>query len=185
MPLNILELVFKREGNRELQKIKEAYNHVNLSYHYDVKKTPVIFLIAELLSGIIKPDEQDLKLFSFVEKSLMYFDASEKFSAFFSQFLVFLSYQLGVMAEPEMLNDALYYDFEQNKYLQYSPVTSLSLNKEQTAYVITLLRGYAYNQNVKLPHNERHDLIDKFLKYFTLRFGLKKLNSYELLRRML
>ncbi len=182
LPLNIVELVFRMDNVRELQKLKEAYNAADISYHFNIKKTPVIFLVSELLSDIIKAYEPDKKLFDFIIKSLLYFDGLDKTNNFFSQFLVFLSYTLGIMAAPEDLQGDLFYDFEQNVFLPYAPVSTFSLNKKQTGYVIDLIEGYAYNPEIKLAAGDRHDLIDKFLKYFAYRFGIKSLKSYDLFR---
>ncbi len=185
LPLNIVELVFKIDRMRELQKIKEIYHAADVSYHFNAQKTPVVFMVSELLDNIIKPYEPDTKLFDFIMKSLIYFDGLDKTGHFFSQFLVFLSYHLGIMAAPEEWQNDLYYDFEQNIFLPYAPVSTFSLNKKQTGYVIDLMEGYAYNSEIQLVPEERHDLIDKFLKYFEYRLGIKSLKSYDLFRRVL
>ena len=185
LPLNVVEIVFQLDIKRDLQKIKESYNVLNLTYHYEVKKTPVIFLISELLSDIVKSEEIDKSFFNFLIKSLVYYDKLEKINSFFSQFLVFLSYNLGIMAVPENDIKYSYYDFEENTFLQYSPMNNFYLNEKQTDFIITLLKKYEYNVDIVLPLNDRIDLIEKFLKYITIRFGIKKLNSYELFRRVL
>ena len=182
LPLNKLELVFALDRKHELQKVKEAAWIENYKCHFDVKKSPVVFLVSELLANTIDYEIKDEKLFSFLEKSLDFFNRTNKTAVFFSQFLVFFAYFSGIL--PEKDNGGIYFDFDNVAYERYKPVGDFYLDEKQTEFLSALLNTMSYNEDFYLPASIRHDLIDKFLKYFKLKFGIRDLKSYELFKRM-
>jgi DNA repair protein RecO (recombination protein O) len=183
LPLNEIELVFAYDKKHELQKIKEAYSSETFKFHYDIKKSPVVFLVSELLSNTLNYEIKDEKLFTFLEKSLNFFNDTEKISVFFSQFVVFFAFFLGILSKNEEEFDG-FFDFESNTYELYKPMGNFYLDKEQTLYMGNLLDLMAYNNDLFLTADKRHDLIEKFLKFFKLKFGIKDIKSYELFKRM-
>jgi len=183
LPLNKVELVFAYDTKHDLQKIKEIYSEGNFTFQFDIKKSPVIFLISELLYHYLKEEEKDEVFFDFLEKTLVFLNKVEQMPAFFSQFLIFFAYFSGVLNLPDG-KKGLFFDLETQEFYDKRDKSKPVLDVVQTKYVERLLSGLAYNKSITLFPDERHDLIEKFIEYFRIKFGINRIKSYDLFRSM-
>ncbi len=169
LPLNSIEIIFTPNNNRDLQIIKEIGASNTFSFHNQYNKIPAIFLISELLDKTIPYEIEDNRLFRFLTDTIMFLDRIKNTSAFFSQFLIFYSFLLGILSNEREKEE---FDIE---YI---------LSQEQAKYISNLLLQYSYNEGLKLPPVVRHDLIEKLLKNIQEKMNISPLKSYEVFKRM-
>ncbi len=94
--LTVLEIQADHKEKRSLQylrDIKLQYNYSTL--HTNVIKSAIVMFLSEILTNILKEEEGNKLLYSFLETSLICFDENETNSNFHLLFLIELTKYLG------------------------------------------------------------------------------------------
>ncbi len=94
--LSQLEIIINYRQKRSLQSLNEVkpltiYN----SIHSNVSKSAIVMFLAEVLSTILKEEENNESLYSYLETTLLWLDANDEVSNFHLLFLLNLSKYLG------------------------------------------------------------------------------------------
>lgn len=157
---------------RELQQVKEIrpdYSHANLLF--DPYKSAIAFFLADVLLRVLRTNEKDKPLFSFLHHSVRYLDLAEKGIAnFHLAFLVRLIRFLGFFPTlDEKKLDQYYYDLKQAAYTLGKPIHNYFLLPEETAFLPQLARITYFNMHrFQLNRQERMLLLEKILSYYKL-----------------
>lgn len=183
--LSILDLEIDYRDSRSLQYIKE----IKLKYHYQsihtnvIKSTMAMFL-SELLSNILKEEEENQDLFQYIETSLVWFDQSNIDASFHFMFLIELTKYLGFYPSINEI-ESHYFNLESGQF--QNSETGIYCIKGEKLKHFKLLLGIKFDSNKKLniTNSQKRELLDMILTYFNLHLdGFKKPKSVEVLNQV-
>ena len=183
--LTILDLETDQRDGRSLQYIKE----LKLAYHYhsvhtNVVKSTIAMFLSEILSNILKEEEENKELFQFLETSFVWFDQSDTEASFHLMFLIELSKYLGFYPNLQLL-ESDYFNLESGRF-QNTDSGIYSITGEKLIFLKMLL-GIKFDANKKLniTNYQKRELLDMILIYFNLHLdGFKKPKSVEVLNQV-
>lgn len=183
--LSQLEIIVNYRGNRSLQSINEVklYSYYQ-SIHINVAKSAIVMFLSEILSDILKEEEKNQTLFTYIETTLLWLDTNDDFSNFHLLFLLNLSKHLGFY--PDVKNSKFdYFNLEEGKF-QQQKTTNYCISGEKLIYLKQLL-GMHFDaiNTVKINAKKRQEFICMILLYFELHLGsLKKPKSLQILNQV-
>lgn len=170
-PLSVLELEVEHQNLREIQRIKEARNHLSL---IDLSANPVkvsisIFL-AEFLGRILKEASPNKLLFDFILQSLKILDLSEKSCAnFHLVFMIGLSRFLGFYPNIDGFRKGMFFDLKNGEFALYKPLHPHSLNPDESLVFLLLLRMNYENMGIfRFSGRDRYLIIERILEYYRI-----------------
>ncbi|MEC8610481.1 MAG: DNA repair protein RecO [Bacteroidota bacterium] len=175
-PLNILDLTVYHKNNMQLQRIKEVKTPIAYSsIPFHVLKSSVALFLAEVLSKCLKEEEENQKLYCFLETSLVEFDKSDFDSQFHIRFLITLSSYLGFY--PNMENTNLpYFDLINGCFSMYNNKHKHYITNT-TDLVLALKLEPIQNKKIILKH---------ILEYYQLHIdGFGRVKSVDILENIL
>lgn len=179
-PLMLLEIEENYTPGRSLQFLKEVGSYIPLkSLHTNVLKASLSVFIAEVLSTVLKEEEADLELFTFIETTIQFLDVSGNFANFHLLFLLRLTKHLGFYPD-NTKDDYPYFNlesgsFEVEKSSLYAIEGQLKIQFKQL-----LDSDFSTVDQIKLNITERRDLLKTLLVYFELHLGnFKKPKSLQ------
>ena len=180
-PLTLLDLVvyYKKAGQRfagglnRISEIKclEPYQ----SIPYDFKKSGIGIFMAELLGKVLKEEEENTELFTFLRQSLLLFDhLTSGYENFHLQFMLKLSRYLGFPpGAAKEVNQQLTLAYGGN-----------SLDEDEIKALEELIKA-DYSEHVKLNNQIRRNLLENLLRYYQLHVdNLGELKSIQVLREL-
>ena len=178
-----LEIIFK--ANRSLHTIKEAkMNHVYSSLHSNVGKSAIVMFLSEVLTSVLKEEEQNATLFSYLETTLLWLDTHSESSNFHLLFLLQLTKYLGCY--PETINiDYPYFNLQDGKF-EKSQYGDYAISGENLVLLKQLLgtKFDALNE-VKLNAKQRQSFLNLILLYYKLHLGgFKEPKSLQILNQV-
>jgi len=169
--LSQLQLVVDYKNNRTLHTLKETkLNYLYTSLHSSVLKSSIVMFLAEVLSSILKEEEQNETLFSYLETTLQWLDTHKEYSNFHLLFLLNLTKYLGFYPDLEHkgfnffnLIDGKFENKQINKYsISGENITLLKQLLNTTFEVLPL---------VKINSKQRQSFLNMILLYFELHLG--------------
>ena len=183
--LSQLHLVVNYKPNRSLQSINDVRpNVIYQSIHSSIPKSAVAMFLAELLSSILKEEEKNSNLFTYLETTLSWFDNHHEFSNFHLLFLLKLTKHLGCYPDTKNANWN-YFNLEDGKFqVNKSGKYIISGNK------LTLLKnmlGINFDtlNTVKLDSQKRQQFLSMILLYFELHLdSTKRPKSLQILNQV-
>lgn len=179
--LTQLQLVTDFKHSRSLQYIKEVkVNHLYSSLHTNVLKSAIVMFLAEVLSSALQEEEQNDTLFNYLEATLQWLDAHDRFANFHLLFLLNLTKHLGFY--PDISNiDAPYFNLEDGKF-QQEQQSKYSISGENLTLLKRLL-GTTFDalESIAINAKQRHAFLSLILVYFELHLGtFKKPKSLQI-----
>lgn len=177
-PLTLLDLVIYYKKNTDnIRRITEVKcNFPYQSVPFDFKKTSIALFLAEVLTKSLKEENENAKLYDFLQNSLQYFDTLEKdFNNFHLHFLIKLSRYLG------------FHPLEGKEiFIQISEVKNLLLDYElqkELEQVFDFFIQKNYQENINLNSQIRSEVIDYILEFYKIHIpNFDNLKSLEVLR---
>jgi len=170
-PLSQLQLSILYKENRSLQSINDIkINHLYSSLHTNILKSAIVIFLSEVLSHILKEEERNEILFSYLETTLLWLDEQNDFSNFHLLFLLNLTKYLGFY--PDINNIELPYfnlkegKFENNLHDAYT-VSGNNLILLKQFLGITFDTLFV----VKISSKQRQSFLNMLLLYFQLHLG--------------
>jgi len=183
--LSIIDFEMDFKINRNLQYIKSLNSrHIYISLHSEIVKSTVALFISEILVGVLKQEEADENLYSYIESSLIWFDTITKNSFFHQQFLMGLTKYLGVY--PSSLNsDFSFFNLETGEYQ----------NKKSNDYCISgeklnqfnLILGTKFDESNKIlmDNVQKKETLNMILLYYKFHLqGFKNPRSLDILNQV-
>ncbi|MBT8394864.1 MAG: DNA repair protein RecO, partial [Bacteroidia bacterium] len=114
--LSQLELIVNYRETRSLQSISEAKpSAFYQSIYSNVAKSAIVMFLAEVLNGVLKEEEKNELLFTYLETTLQWLDANDEFSNFHLLFLLNLSKYLGFYPDLN-LSESIYFNLKDGKF---------------------------------------------------------------------
>lgn len=183
-PLAQLSIEENYKPKASLNSIRE----VKIDYHYatlytNVVKSSIALFLSEILSNILKEEEQNEDLYYFLTTSLQVLDQEEKVSNFHLLFLVKLTKYLGIYPDNET-NELPYFNLSDAKFEAIKIDGSI---EGKNVVVLRALLGTDFDalKEIKLSSNERQSFLATLIVYFELHLsGFKKPKSLEVLNNL-
>lgn len=175
----------KYKQNQSLQYITEVKtSFVYKTLHTNVLKSSVAMFIAEVLTSVLKEEEQNSTLFDYIELSLQWLDTESNFSNFHLLFLLELTKYLGFYPENKFNDNSIFNlqtgAFENNLIDKYSI-------SQQNNYILKKLLGMKFDglYELQLNANQRRNFLNTLLLYFELHLGyFKRPKSLEVFSQL-
>ena len=184
-PLSLLMLVEDFKPSRSLQNIREVkLGHLYETLHTNILKSSIAMFVSEMLSSVLKEEEQNEPLYNFIESSLKWLDHADKFSNFHLLFTLELTKFLG------------FYPSDQNRVFEYFNLRKgLFEPMKQELYSVsgknlTILKqlleiDFEELQSMKLNSDQRQSFLNMLLLYYELHLGdFKKPKSLLVLNQV-
>lgn len=181
-PLSQILIEENYKPNQSLHRIKEVkFNYIYKSLHTNIYKSAIVLFLSEILSNVIREEEQNDILFKYLETAFQYLDTQDKFSNFHLLFLLKLTRYLGF--QPQKNNrDYTYFNLKLGVFEMYETgVYSIS------GHNLTLLKrllGINFDalDDIEINAKQRQDFLNMLLYYFELHLsGFKKPKSLQVL----
>ena len=169
--LSQLQIEERYKANQSLQYITDVkLDVVYKSLHTNIIKSSIVMFLAEVLSSVLKEEEENTLLYSYLETAFKWLDHEQEFSNFHLLFLLNLTKHLGFYPDDTNI-DANYFhlstgQFESIKRDYYS-ISGENLT------ILKQLLGIKFDalNTVKLNSKQRQSFLSMLLLYFELHLG--------------
>ncbi len=184
-PLTQLELIAEHKNKGTLEYIKEAkVFQPYQSLHTDIVKSGLVMFLSEMLRNCIREEEPNQELYSFLEHSFEWLDQNDEVANFHIFFLLQLSIYLGFYPDATNIEEKYFNIMEGN----FEVVSTSNYCLEGTQ-IENFKRFFEINletlSTVKLSKNERHELLDFVLAYYSFHIqGYQKPKSLAVLNQL-
>ncbi|WP_203256477.1 DNA repair protein RecO [Hyunsoonleella ulvae] len=169
--LSQIQVVFNYTRTRALYTIKEVKtNVVYSSLHSHILKSAVVMFLSEILATTLQEEEQNEALYSYIETTLLWFDADNEYSNFHLLFLLNLTKYLGFY--PDTTNiEMTFFNLEDGSF-QDKNTSKYNVSGENIILLKTLL-GIKFDalHTVKINAAKRQSFLNMILLYFELHLG--------------
>ncbi|WP_299225289.1 DNA repair protein RecO [uncultured Psychroserpens sp.] len=183
--LSQLQIEEQYKANQSLCYIKEVkLDYVYKTLHSNVYKGAIVMFIAEVLSDVLKEEEQNNQLYHYLQTTLKWLDYKDEFANFHLLFLLNLTRYLG-----------FYPDTKNSDYSHFNLSNGLFEPKKLDMYSIsddnlTLLKamlGIKFDtlHTIKISSKQRQSFLTMLLLYFELHLGnFKKPKSLQVFNQV-
>lgn len=186
-PMFILDLEVYHRPGRELQKVKELrVKTVYTSLPYHPVKTAITLFLAELLYKVLKEQESNPSLFSFLENSLEKLDVmEEEVSNFHLVFMLQLIRYLGFVPTNNYSKENCVFDLQNGIFINTPPLHPHYLGPELAEHFSRLLGNGYRDKHQAMNSVLRSKMLDSILQYYSLHLtGMERFKSIEVLREV-
>ncbi|MFV0540432.1 MAG: DNA repair protein RecO [Aestuariibaculum sp.] len=181
-PLSQLYLIVDYKENHSLQSIKETKPAmVYSSLHTNVIKASVVMFLSEVLTYVLKEEEANAILYSYLETTLSWFDEQNNFANFHLLFLLNLTKYLGFYPDIKHI-DYPYFNLTDGKFSLYKSTVST-----QDVVLLKQLLNSKFDglSELKIHSKQRKSFLSILLTYYGLHLGdFKKPKSLTVLNQV-
>ncbi|MCB0382302.1 MAG: DNA repair protein RecO [Psychroserpens sp.] len=183
--LSQLQIEENFRANQTLQYIKEVkIDSIYQTIHTNVFKTSIAMFLAEVLSTVLKEEEQNLPLYDYLEVTFKWLDYQDEFANFHLLFLLNLTQYLGFYPESTH-EDASYFNLS-NGLFEHQKSDIYSVSGENLTLLKRLL-GMNFDElnTIKISSKQRQSFLTMLLLYFELHLGsFKKPKSLQVFNQV-
>ncbi|NRB60701.1 MAG: DNA repair protein RecO [Winogradskyella sp.] len=184
-PLSQLLIEENYKPNQTLHSIKEAkLNYIYSSLHTDIFKSSIVMFLSEVLSLVLKEEEQNAELYNYLETSFQYLDNEDQFSNFHLLFLLRLTRYLGFYPERSN-NEFLFFDLQSGIFTNTN--NGIYTISGDNLTLLNQLLGINFDalHTLKINGKQRQAFLSMLLFYFELHLeGFKKPKSLKVLNEV-
>ena len=183
--LTIIDIEAEHKENRSLHFLKDIKIQNNFeSIQTNVIKSTIAMFLAEVLSIVLKEEEQNKSLFNYLETSLVWFNENKVDSNFHLIFLIELTKYLGFYPDTSQINspyfnleDGKFYNIRDGKY--FIDGENLTLLKQLLGIKFDIDKSRNFKPTNKL------EFLNIILRYLKLHIeGFKQPNSVTVLNQI-
>lgn len=160
-PLNLQELVYYRRPESELGNLNTAESTLEVqNIPFDAIRSSIAYFLAEILQKCLTHTERDEALFSFLHQQIELLDKSEDLAMFPSQFLLNLTFHLGI--EPHVLDEnSNTFHLADGEFHRFSAADP-NCSEEASLVILSMLQG----ASPKIPHTLRKEVLNALILYY-------------------
>ena len=167
-PLSMLQVEFDYKNSRDLHYFKNIrLLHSFQSLHTAILKSTVVIFLAEILSAVLKEEEANPSLFSYIETTFLWFDTIDHSSIFHHKFLMGLTKYLGFFPELNKMN-LPYFNLEEGKFQAMANSPYCIHGQKLILFNAVLGTKFDELKNHPMHATEKQDLLNMILLYFKL-----------------
>lgn len=155
-------------GKGEMHKLSQVSATIPLvNMPYDITKSSISIFISEVLYRIIKDEFADVRLFEFVQSSIIALDlTTESVANFHLHFMVRLSHYLGFAPQGRHLGGA-WFDIKKGEYVGTRPNHTLVINPQQSELMNRLTHCPTSElHTIRLSREERTAFLDTMVDFY-------------------
>lgn len=184
-PLSQVQMECSHKDSRSLQAIRELKPLVHYkNLHTDIFKGAIVIFLSEVLVQLLKEEEQNIPLYTFISTSLLWLDAQDESANFHLLFLLKITKYLGFYPESHH-EDGQFFNLESGRF-EASKTNPYSISGHNLTLLKQLL-GTKFDalERVKISSGQRQDFLNMMLLYFELHLGgFKKPRSLQVLNQV-
>lgn len=178
--LEITETPSKKSNFNYIKEVKLSYNYNTI--YQNIYKSTILLFLSEILVQVIKEEEKNERLFTYIETSLMWLDNHDKISNFHLIFLLDLTKFLGFYPETSSISEN-YFDLQEGKF--FSNKTNTTLNTEESVLLKKLFQLQFSENKLIFSHTERQNLLQLIIQFYKIHIQDFKLpKSLEILQEV-
>ena len=183
--LSQLQIEENYRANQSLQTIKDVkldYNYTSLHTH--ILKSAIAMFLAEVLSSVLREEEENQLLYNYIETTFRWLDTKDEFSNFHLLFLLNLTKHLGFYPDTSDTNQMY---FNLNNGLFESKKQEIYSISGENLTVLKQLLGINFDEldSIKLNSKQRQSFLTMLLLYFELHLGsFKKPKSLQIFNQV-
>lgn len=167
-PFTLLDLVANHNDKGNLNYIKEA--QVYYPFHAiatDVYKSTIVLFLAEILTNVLKEEEENHFLYQYLESSFIWLDTHDKTANFHILFLLNLTKYLGFYPENPSSN-SLFFNLREGVFSFHKPLNNFVEGENLTA--LKSIIGINFDAISKMEFNakSRQSFLMVLIEYFAL-----------------
>lgn len=169
--LSQIQVVFNYTKTRSLYTLKEVKtNTIYTSLHSHILKSSVVMFLSEILATTLQEEEKNEALYSYLETTLLWFDADNEYANFHLLFLLKLTKYLGFYPDISKI-DYSYFNLEDGSF-QMKDYGKHSISGENLTLLKNLL-GIKFDalHTIKINAQKRQSFLNMILLYFELHLG--------------
>ncbi len=186
-PLHIFDAEIYYRETRELHTLKEVtLSFTPVEIPADILKSTISIFISEVLYSVIKEEDINRHLYSFIESSVITLDSIKAgVSNFHLWFLGALSAFIGIGPTVTTRKDS-YFDMMSGQFVPYPPLHSDYLEPQKANTFNRLLQSTIEELPlIEMSGEERAMLLEKILKYYNLHLpGMRRIRSLQILNEV-
>lgn len=170
-PLSQLQIEENFRANQSLQSIKELkLDCVYNTMHTNVFKSSIAMFLAEVLSIVLKEEEENKSLYNYIETALQWLDYEDDFSNFHLLFLLNLTKHLGFY--PDSANQSQAFFNLRNGLFEAKKQDYYSISDENLTILKRFL-GMKFDElnSIKLNSNQRQSFLNTIFIYYEMHLG--------------
>ena len=186
-PLYLFDLEVYHNPSRDIQTLKElnlAYTPKNITS--DLFRSTVALFLSEVLYGVIREEDINIRLFSFLESSVIALDSLGSGSSnFHLWFLCALSAYVGIGPTPSN-ERGLWFDMASGQFEKHQPLHPDYMDPHTADLFNTLLSSEIDDlDKITLTGETRNLLLEEIIKYYNLHLpGMRKIRSLGVLNEV-
>lgn len=188
MPLGTFECIGDIRPGRDIYTMKEPRaTHVRHGIHSHPVKGAVALFLAEVMSAVLRENQEDMALYAFLEYAIERLDAADAGVAnFHICFLYGLGRFIGIEPDVSTYREGRVFDMLDGTFRVTPPLHTHYLKQEAATTVAALSRMTFDNMHrFKFTRSQRHELLDAILRYYTIHYAtLSSLKSIDVLRAL-
>lgn len=169
--LSQLQIEENFRKNQSLQTIKEVRIDFSFtSLHTNIYKSSIVMFLAEVLSTVLREEEENQQLYHYLETAFRWLDAEDEFSNFHLLFLLNLTKHLGFYPDVSDMNHN-YFNLNTG-FFETKKQDVYSVSGENLTTLKQLLgTNFDALNEVKLNSKQRQAFLTMLLLYFELHLG--------------
>lgn len=181
-PLTQLQLTANHTHKNSLHSLREVHViHPYETVHNSVVKQTIVLFLSEILSEIIKEEEENNTLYNYIETSLIWLDTHNSIANFHLLFLLNLSRFLGFYPDTTS-QEKTAFDLLEGCFTN-SPHSKLSVSENNLISFKKLLgTNFDAIHTISFSKTERQTVLRIIIRYFELHLnGFRKPKSLDVL----
>jgi DNA repair protein RecO (recombination protein O) len=170
-PFAVLDLEVDHKNLRDIQRVKEIRTHIPLfSILTNPVKRVISIFLAELISKVIREEQANPELFSFLLHSIRVLELSNTSCVnFHLVFMIHLSSFLGFLPDSSGYQKGMYFDMLNGVFSRNRPDHKHFLSQDESVVFSKIIRMSYENMAVfRFSKYERRTIILRILEYFRL-----------------
>lgn len=184
--LSLLEMEVYIKQTRDLQRVKEIRLHETFtSIPFNPVKFAVALFISEILYKVLREEESNPALFSYLLNAIKLFDLTDKgYANFHLIFLLNLTRHLGFYPNNNYSDSEEFFDIENARFTSDPTLHPNYLSPPGSRFLSALMHCSFDNMDkVRLNSTDRNMLLKGLLDYYNYHMpGMGKIKSFSVLK---
>ena len=183
LPFTQLDIVARHRNKGTMEYLNETKISVPYStLHTDVIKSSLVMFLSEVLKGVIREEEANPALFSFLQNALIDMDKRENVANFHLYFLLALTRYLGFF--PDANSQGTYFNMLEGVF-QNERTNAYCVQNEASARLFSVLNNLNSILDLPLSKTLRKEFLTLLLTYYKLHVeGFRQPRSLKILEQL-
>ena len=184
-PLTQLKITAIHNSKGALNSIREArINHLYQSISTSITKQSIALFLAETLVYSLFEEEENKKMYQYIETALIWLDSHEKTSNFHLLFLLNLTKYLGFYPDIKNISKR-YFDLQEGVFINERPLNNAIYGNKLILFKSLIGINFDVTGQLQLNANQRNVILNILLDYYELHLpAFKRPKSLNVLKEV-